>query len=571
MFCPKCGAKLAEGAEFCGFCGEQMEKILCPSCGKALDYTTRFCSGCGKPMENLKCPQCGKESAKSVVYCRYCGASLKEERSRRCPNCGRKLEEDEGFCPSCGAKYVDKKVTPKRKRRAAPIIAAAILGLCVIAGAVFLGYRETSYKSVVSEAGECLEMGEFESAIWYLKKAVKLKPNVPENYLSLAAAYVEEGELYWAGETLRSGYDATGDEMLKDVVLWGPMNGAEIAIWCWSDDTMIAMIDQEYHFTDKGIKGYRNIGGYSQSTTYYYDSDGHLEHTALTEDFETFLFGADMAILDPYDGYDFQGNPNVWFDYICDEKGRIISASSTYDGVNFLVTLEYDNGGNIEAFIYSENYGEKLKISHDEYGRVCRLEMPDLAGDPSVEFKYNSDGSYTMCSDSEYDEDIEFDNKGRFVGVGNGYENYRAEYNERGRISQFSYESDDGFSVYSYKSYKYLEDGSIDRIELSDNGIISLSVQCSYDNEGRLVQIDYGGEEYDGTYRDIEYDERGNISKMIQHSGDGNLTWASEYSYSENGLLDQMVLTEIDKVRTYTYSYNKYGALVDYDYKDGYR
>jgi len=551
MFCPKCGAKLAEGAEFCGFCGEQMEKILCPSCGKALDYTARFCSGCGKPVESLKCPQCGRESAKSAVYCRYCGAALKEERSRCCPKCGRKLEEDEEFCPSCGAKYVDKKVTPKRKHRAAPII-AAVLGLCLIAGIALLGYRETSYKSAVSDAGECMEMGEFESAIWYLKKAVKLKPNVPENYLSLASAYVEEGELYWAGETLRSGYDATGDEMLEDVVLWGPVSDAEIAYWCWSDS--FTMIDQEYHFTDNGIRGYQNCGDWQFAADYYFDSEGRIEHTAHSS-YGTFWCGEDFEILNPGTGYEYHGTPEANLDYSYDEAGHVVKVG--YPGNSNFITFSYDSNGNTRAVIADET----IKISHDEHGRVCRLEMPDL----TVEFKYNSDGGYTMCSHSEYEEDIEFDNKGRFIWAENGYEGPRAEYNERGRIARFY---DDEFSVYSYK---YLEDGSIDRIELSDNGVIFLSVQCSYDNEGRLVQIDYGGKGYEGTSRDIEYDERGNISKMLQRSMDEDLTWVAEYSYSADGLLDQMVVTGVASVYTYTYSYDKFGALEDYDYTVGHR
>ena len=54
MFCSKCGNELAEGAKFCGSCGQAVgitdtakSASFCPQCGSTLDAGQTFCGKCG--------------------------------------------------------------------------------------------------------------------------------------------------------------------------------------------------------------------------------------------------------------------------------------------------------------------------------------------------------------------------------------------------------------------------------------------------------------------------------------------------------------------------------------------
>ena len=54
MFCAKCGAELAEGAQFCSSCGQHVSvtetaasATFCPKCGSTLDPGQTFCGKCG--------------------------------------------------------------------------------------------------------------------------------------------------------------------------------------------------------------------------------------------------------------------------------------------------------------------------------------------------------------------------------------------------------------------------------------------------------------------------------------------------------------------------------------------
>ena len=74
--CPKCGAKLPEGAKFCLECGTKVEVLSA---------------------DEMLCPACGKKTPKGK-FCMECGASL----VKTCPKCGNALPTDGKFCPECG-------------------------------------------------------------------------------------------------------------------------------------------------------------------------------------------------------------------------------------------------------------------------------------------------------------------------------------------------------------------------------------------------------------------------------------------------------------------------------------
>ena len=77
--CPKCGAKLPEGAKFCLECGAKVEilganEILCPACGKKTQ-NGKFCMECGASLVKT-CPKCGNTVPTGSKFCLECGEQL---------------------------------------------------------------------------------------------------------------------------------------------------------------------------------------------------------------------------------------------------------------------------------------------------------------------------------------------------------------------------------------------------------------------------------------------------------------------------------------------------------------
>lgn len=94
--CPRCGADVAVGAQFCSACGQKIERSA-PGAGH------RFCTNCGAPLEP------------SMAFCTNCGAQVdnapvavwQETPAPApavgfCANCGAPLEPDMSFCIQCG-------------------------------------------------------------------------------------------------------------------------------------------------------------------------------------------------------------------------------------------------------------------------------------------------------------------------------------------------------------------------------------------------------------------------------------------------------------------------------------
>lgn len=72
--CSKCGAKLKEGAKFCGECGAKQGET-CPKCGASVDSNAKFCGECGHSMIS-KCSNCGAEVKAGAKFCGECGNKL---------------------------------------------------------------------------------------------------------------------------------------------------------------------------------------------------------------------------------------------------------------------------------------------------------------------------------------------------------------------------------------------------------------------------------------------------------------------------------------------------------------
>jgi membrane protease subunit (stomatin/prohibitin family) len=77
--CPKCQAAVAEGAKFCGNCGQAMPvSSTCPKCQAAVPPGSKFCGSCGAAMApaTAVCAKCNAAVPAGAKFCGICGAPM---------------------------------------------------------------------------------------------------------------------------------------------------------------------------------------------------------------------------------------------------------------------------------------------------------------------------------------------------------------------------------------------------------------------------------------------------------------------------------------------------------------
>lgn len=499
------------------------------------------------------CPRCGKVVAKDARFCSSCGAPIESKSEEKYEN---KVVETINITSQTAPPAQDNpSIIPKKKKSPVKIIVPAVLVLCLLAGVSVYGfalYKETSYKNAVAVANEAIEEHDYDTAIDSLNRAIKLKPGVPENYLTLATVYVEKADLYSANEVLVSGYSETKDSMLKEVSIWGPASDFEIALWC--DD--VPLVRQEYRFSDAGIQSLFNVWGRTMFvTTYFFDDDGHLAHTTLS-DYSYYTFGGgDTAILDAYYGSDLLGELDMSLDYTCDESGRIVSVG--YDGEQ-ASTIVYSDNGIVDVF-----FGEsKTTLHYGSDGRVTQIDSPY---DGVYEFQYNTDGSFNVTLPKDWGT-LRFDDRGfLFAFEGDDADAFFVELDDNGRI--LSVADDEGATVISYE---YTDKGLIKIASYGLNSDHYTTVRCTYDSQDKLIRLDYeSGTGYlNGTYRDIEYNEFNQVIKMIQYSPNESTAWESYYEYTDTQQIASVVYSGANGTFMYEPVYSSFGGITDYEYTD---
>ena len=373
--------------------------------------------------------------------------------------------------------------------------------------------KELSHFTSVESADDALARKDYEAAIDYLDAAINIRPCVAENYLHLAKAYVEEWNLHEASTTLKKGYEATGDNSLYAVSIWGPLSPVETAYYMTE---YIPITRCEYLFSANGINSYVYAYGDPIAGASYICEDEKVKYITLL-DYDEYsrigMFPQQIQGLPVFDSV------LTYFDLEYSADNEI--SAVTYDGITF-VTLDYEEGNCISITAQADfgstfSVGDKLFFSYNDKNHISNITY----GDVSVDFSYEEDGSFhanipyfsttchydsaglwTACSETGGVDDFEaISVNGRITAYQMDGVKATIEYDHNNIVS-FEISRTLDVTIHNTIDFLYKKINGVDRLvkmkyTLPDGGNAELSL--SYDNEGNVVRINNELDGYDMT------------------------------------------------------------------------
>ncbi len=273
------------------------------------------------------------------------------------------------------------KFTPKHW---AVIGSAAVL--IVLAGAmmfVFGGSSAEKLQKQLDLGQKYLEEMNYEEAIVAFEAAIEIDPMSVDAYLGLVEVYIRTGEFDTALEYAKKGYEATGDERLKekiDMIERGNItasNGWTMKAYHY-DEAGVLKWYAIYRYGKHGIVGYseyRVDGSLLEEQEYQYDEEGNNTATRW---------------------YNSDGTSGKYYEHEYDSEGnRIETRHYGSDGtLEGYYEYEYDSEGNCMASRYYGSDGILSGYWEKEY---------DSKGRTVANRWYNSDGTLVDYYENEYD------------------------------------------------------------------------------------------------------------------------------------------------------------------------
>ncbi len=290
-----------------------------------------------------------------------------------------------------------------------------------------------------------LEEMNYEEAAAAFEAAIEIDPMNVDAYLGLVEVYIRTGEFDTALEYAKKGYEAIGDERLKekiDMIESGNItasNGWEMKSSYQEDGVLLYYIECEYDSNGNRIvdRYYDADGTLSAYWEYeydadgnrivdgYYDADGTLydyfenEYDTVGNCIVSRHYGADGTLYD-YSEYEYDVNGNriaeryymedvLFSENEYDTVGYCTVYRAYIDGIlNFYSEYEYDTAGNCVMERHYESNGILYGYNEYEYdteGKPIedRLYAPDGNLDGYVEYEYDTEGNY--IGKSSYDKD----------------------------------------------------------------------------------------------------------------------------------------------------------------------
>lgn len=160
-----------------------------------------------------------------------------------CPKCGNQVKDGTKFCSKCGSPLaagtesntdrteiisgenlvIQNNQEPKKGNKAVTILLLAIVAIGLLGLVAFLFFsageehsKDNSFTGQMTKAEEYMDKSKYEDAIGYYKAALDVDPEEEEVYLGLAEAYMELGKEKEALKILRTGYEITDSDDIKE-------------------------------------------------------------------------------------------------------------------------------------------------------------------------------------------------------------------------------------------------------------------------------------------------------------------------------------------------------------------
>ncbi len=370
-----------------------------------------------------------------------------------------------------------------------------------------------------------LEEMNYEEAATAFKAAIEIDPMSVDAYLGLVEVYIRTGEFDAALEYAKKGYEATGDERLKekiDMIESGDItasNGWEIKTSHYDGEGVLKWyeVHQYGEYGPANISVYSADGGLVDEGEYQYDEEGRVLASWVMVWDKASAVGVELY-KNEYE-YDSEGNQIAERSY--DSDGTLDSyTENEYDLEGNLITeRRYNGDGTLDSYTEYEYDSEgNMIVSRDYFGDDLLQDLNGALQDfddlfPScIEYEYDLEGN--QIASREYDSN----------GILIGYAEY--EYDSEGnQIASREYDSDG--TLTGYTEYEYDSEGSriAERIYDSD-GILTYCME--FDSEGQVIAE--RGYDSDGTLtNEWEYDLEGNRITR-EYDGSGNLLWESKFN-----------------------------------------
>ena len=280
-------------------------------------------------------------------------------------------------------------------------------------------------------------------------------------------------------------------------------------------------------------------------TTKLYDETGRNSEIISAAYYESGMLGAYNTAAVDRDGYIFEAVPTTEFDefgrlkkyysldYHYNEDGSFTIGHALAD------TYYFNSEGYLEAYLNSLLLSkDKTYYRYDEQGRLYAVVTRDIS--PAVEDIFESSGLWTLVT-YEYRADNSVVVHTEQVKGGN---------------KQVVYTDTKGRMI---KSESYRKDGILDYETLEYDKYGNVTRRCEYKNEQLIMEYLY------------EYNEHGDLVKeqLITHSSQGSSAQITEFEYSENGYIKN-ILSYVNQKTTanmsYTEEYDEDGGHVYTEY-----
>ena len=394
-----------------------------------------------------------------------------------CTKCGKEIDGDSRFCPHCGwENAADRSVAggygnpnanregnagngeergKKLSKRGRIGIAAAVVVamLAVFVGIFLFGGSGRELAKQLDLGNRYLEEMDYEQAVIAFTNAIEIDPMSVDARLGLVETYIRMGEFELALEAAEKGYEATGDERLKE---------------------MIDMIESGNIFDSLG-RMMKRVG---------YDDGGNI---AWWHTFTYNLEGWEASVT----AYNGAGGEIGRIDLTYDEEGHQLKGYSfnSESGEIFLTKQSYEDGRIVRGESYHSVDESELDswqtFEYDENGRETGTDV------------YNADGTVRSHIEREYNDKGERIEERTYFDEGNGlalgfYNTW--EYDGGGNCIRDEWHDEDG-SLLGYTTHEYNAAGKeIEEREYDRDGALKRYWLTEYDEKGYVIRK----QEYDG-------------------------------------------------------------------------